>query len=180
MQQYCLLQLTERRFERVLDCEARAIIFAVFLLIGANAAENLDVSETATVLDGFSQLAVKRFRLKQTATSRQNFVATKLAHRVLDEERVSDCITAVAAVVVAATTTIFGVFCRVCAAHNAACALSASPFDCRFTKTYRILASISILIFFGFYRELFVENAVVCHVANERVHFLVFIRQIIW
>ena len=60
MQSYCLLQLTERRFESVLDREARALPFAIFLIIAVDAAENLDVRETAAALDGFSQLAVKR------------------------------------------------------------------------------------------------------------------------
>ena len=61
MQQNGLLQLTECRFECVLECKARAIPFAVFLIIGANTAEYLDVSEAATVFDGFPQLAMKRF-----------------------------------------------------------------------------------------------------------------------
>ena len=61
MQQDSQLQLTERRFYRVLERETRAIIRAIrILIIAANAAENLHVRETAAVAQGFAHLAVKR------------------------------------------------------------------------------------------------------------------------
>ena len=125
MQPYCLLQLTERRFECVLECKTRVFPFAILLIIAADAAENLDVSKAAAVLDGFAHLAVERFRLKKRMQASTIVARTNLAGRVVDVLRVARTIAALArADARVRTAAVLGVFCRVCAALNAARALN--------------------------------------------------------
>ena len=61
MQSNVPLQLTERCFERVLDCEARAKILALILIVVAYTVENRDKGETAAVLHCRSHFAVEGF-----------------------------------------------------------------------------------------------------------------------
>ena len=77
MQQNVSLQLTERRFERVLECKVRAKIRALLGIIVADAAEKRNVSETAPVLHRRPHFAVEGFGLEKADATRQNCCSSK-------------------------------------------------------------------------------------------------------